>query len=128
MMFRTRGLGNAILTACEIAGKDKGTTAAVLAEKYELPPAYSAKIMGQLAKVNILRSDRGPMGGFTLARPANKITLLEIFEAVHGQLGDGSIHRLSGSLGTRVQAAVGNANDAIREVLGGTTLVALAKK
>ena len=38
--------------------------------------------MSQLAKANILRSDRGPMGGFALARPANKITLLEIFEAV----------------------------------------------
>ena len=127
-MFRTKGLANAILTACEIAGKDKGTTAAVIAEKYELPPAYAAKIMGQLAKANIFRSDRGPMGGYSLARPANKITLLEIFEAVHGQLGDGSIHGLSGSLGKRVQGAVGSANDAIRDVLGNTTLAAIAKK
>ena len=127
-MFRTKGLANAILTACEIAGKDKGTTAAVIAEKYELPPAYAAKIMGQLAKANIFRSDRGPMGGFTLARPANKITLLEIFEAVNGQLGDGSIHGISGSLGKAVQAAVGNANDAIRNVLRSTTLAALTRK
>ncbi len=127
-MFRTKGLSNAILTACELAGKDKGTTAAEISEKYELPPAYSAKIMSQLAKANILRSDRGPTGGFTLARPANKITLLEIYEAVNGQLGDGSIYGLSGSLGKSVQVAVGSANDAIRSVLGGTTLGALATK
>ncbi len=127
-MFRTKSLANAILIACEIAGKDKGTTAAVIAEKYELPPANAAKIMSQLAKTNIFHSDRGSMGGFTLARPANKITLLEIFEAVHGQLGDGSIYGLSGSLGKSVQVAVGNANDAIRKVLGSTTLASLAKK
>ncbi len=127
-MFRTKGLGNAILTACELAGRDGSAMAAEIAAKYELPPAYAAKIMSQLAKANILRSDRGPTGGFALARPANKITLLEIFEAVNGQLGDGSIHGISGSLGKTVQVAVGNANDAIRSVLGGTTLGALAKK
>ena len=127
-MFRTKGLGYAILTACEIEGKDKGTMAAEISEKYELPPANAAKIMSQLAKTNIFRSDRGSMGGFTLARPANKITLLEIFEAVNGQLGDGSIYGLSGSLGKTVQVAIGSANDAIRSVLGSTTLGALAKK
>ena len=84
--------------------------------------------MSQLAKANIFRSDRGPMGGFTLARPANKINLLEIFEAVNGQLGDGSIHGLSGSLGKSVQAAFGSVNDGIRSVLGATTLADLRKK
>ncbi len=128
MMFRTKGLANAILTACELAGSDKGRMAAEIAEKFELPPAYSAKIMSQLAKTNIFRSDRGPMGGFTLARPANKITLLEIFEAVNGQLGDGSMHGISGSLGKSVQATFGAVNDGIRKVLGGTTLASLVKK
>ena len=127
-MFRTKALANAILTACEIAGKDKGTTAAVIAEKYELPPAYAAKIMGQLAKVRVFQSNRGPMGGYTLERPANKITLLEIFEAVNGQLGDGSIYGLSGSLGKSAQVAFGAANDGIRRVLGGTTLADLRRK
>ena len=127
-MFRTKGLGNAVLTACELAGRDKGTTAAEIAGKYELPPAYAAKIMSQLAKARVFQSDRGPMGGFTLARPANKITLLEIFEAVNGQLGDGSIYGISGSLGKSVQTSVGAVNDGIRKVLGGTTLAALTKK
>ncbi len=127
-MFRSKGLGNAILTASEIAGRDGSARAAEIAEKYELPPAYSAKIMSQLAKARVFQSDRGPSGGFALARPANKITLLEIYEVVNGQLGDGSIHGLSGPLGKSVQVAVGAANDAIRRVLGGTTLAALAKK
>ena len=57
-MFRTKGLANAILTACEFVGKDKGTTTAVIAEKYELPLAYSGKIMSQLA--NRDRSSSSP--------------------------------------------------------------------
>ena len=127
-MFRTKALGNAILTAYELAGKDEATTAGEIAEKYELPQVSVSKVMTQLAKVRVLQSNPGSMGGYKLARPANKITLLEVFEAVNGQLGDGSIHGLSGSLGTRVQVAVGNANDAIRNVLGNTTLAALVKK
>ena len=127
-MFRTKALGYAILTASEVGRRDGNVRLGDIAQANDLPKAYVGKIMGQLAKVRILQSDRGPSGGYTLERPANKITLLEIFEAVNGQLGDGSIHGLSGPLGKSVQVAVGSANDAIRNVLGGTTLGALTRK
>ena len=128
-MFRTKALGFAILTACEVAGRDGGAGAGEIAEKYDLaPPAYAGNMMTQLTKARVLQCVRGSIGGYTLARPANKITLLEVFEAVNGQIGDGAIHGLSGSLGRSAQVAFGNANDAIRDVLGGTTLASLAKK
>ena len=127
-MFGTKALGYAILTASEVARRDGSVRLGDIAQAYDLPKAYAGKIMGQLAKARVFQSVRGQMGGYMLDRPADKVTLLEIFEAVNGQLGDGSIHGLSGSLGKSVQAAVGNANDAIRKVLGSTTLGALAKK
>ena len=127
-MFRTKALGYAILTASEVARRDGSVRLGDIAQAYDLPQAYVGKIMGQLAKARILQSDRGPSGGYMLARPANKITLLEIFEAVNGQLGDGTVHGLSGPLGKAVQVAVGNAIDGIRRVLGGTTLASLVKK
>ena len=127
-MFRTKGLGNAILMAGEIVRRDGSVGAAEIAEKYELPTFYLAQIVGRLAKARVLQPIQGPMGGFILARPANKITLLEIYEAVNGRLGDGSIRGLSGSLGRSAQVAFGSANDAIRSVLGETTLAAIAKK
>ena len=57
-----------------------------IAEEYDIPLAYLLKIMKDMVKVNILRSKRGPRGGFTLARPAKEITLLEIIEVAGGPI------------------------------------------
>ena len=91
-MFRSKALSYAVLSAAEVANQSdgkpgSGLQAAKVAQTYELPTAYAAKVMSHLAKAQVLRSDRGPRGGFQLARAANKITLLEIYEAVHGPLG-----------------------------------------
>jgi Rrf2 family protein len=47
---------------------------------------YLLKILQQLVRANVLRSKRGPRGGFSLAKPTNKITMLEVIEAVDGPL------------------------------------------
>lgn len=45
---------------------------------------YLMKILQVLVKAGILVSKRGPKGGFQLARPANKVSMLEIIEAIEG--------------------------------------------
>ena len=47
--------------------------------------------MRQLGTAGIVQSTRGVYGGYTLAKPANKITLLEIIEAVDGPIGGGVV-------------------------------------
>ena len=47
---------------------------------------YLFKVLEKLIKANILRSKRGPGGGFSLTRPAKDITILEIIEAVDGPM------------------------------------------
>lgn len=63
---------------------------AVLAQRvskeYGIPLEYLLKILQQLVRANVLRSKRGPRGGFFLAKPAEEITLLEIIEAVDGPM------------------------------------------
>ena len=49
---------------------------------------HLAKVMQRLAKIGIVTSTRGPRGGFELALPPDEITLLQLFEAVEGPLGD----------------------------------------
>ncbi len=55
-----------------------------IAKQYNIPIEYLLKIMQQLVMANVLRSKRGPRGGFSLARSPEKITMLEVLEAVQG--------------------------------------------
>jgi Rrf2 family protein len=55
-----------------------------LTEKLDIPYHFLAKILQSLAGKGILASQKGPSGGFSLARPANEITLYQIVEAVDG--------------------------------------------
>lgn len=57
-----------------------------IAKEYDIPLEYLLKILQQLVKVNVLRSKRGPRGGFSLAKTLKKISMLEIIEAVDGPL------------------------------------------
>ncbi len=57
-----------------------------ISKKYNIPLEYLLKILQQLVRANVLHSKRGPRGGFSLARPAKKITLLQVVEAVEGPM------------------------------------------
>ncbi len=49
-----------------------------------LPSPFLAKILMQLAKQKILASTKGPHGGFALLRPPEKISVLDIINAIDG--------------------------------------------
>jgi len=49
-----------------------------------LPESYLAKIFQDLAKGGVVHSHRGASGGFSLAYPAEQITLRQVIEAVEG--------------------------------------------
>ncbi len=60
--------------------------ASTISEKYDIPLEYLFKILQQMIRVNVLRSKKGPKGGYKLARPAKEITLLEVIEAAGGPI------------------------------------------
>lgn len=84
----SRSTGYAVLAVGYIAQHQaKGIVLSQnIAESYDIPLEYLLKILQQLVRANLLRSKRGPRGGFLLAKPTNRITLLEIIEAVDGPL------------------------------------------
>ena len=65
-------------------GKD--AYVAQIARKCDIPPSFLAKIFQTLSKAGLVRSQRGARGGFILARPPEKITLLNIIEGIEGPL------------------------------------------
>jgi Rrf2 family protein len=59
--------------------------AADLAALYDLPPSYFAKALQALSAAGIVASARGNVGGYSLARPADEITMLDVVDAVDGE-------------------------------------------
>ena len=66
--------------------KEGKISATHISKEYNIPIEYLFKILQPLVKANVLQSRKGPGGGFTLARPAKDITLLEIIEAIEGPM------------------------------------------
>jgi Rrf2 family protein len=84
----SRSTGYALLAVGYIA-KNQGHGVVLsqdVSKEYDIPLEYLLKILQQLVRANVLRSKRGPRGGFSLAKPTNKITMLEVIEAVDGPL------------------------------------------
>ena len=57
-----------------------------ISEEYKIPRSFLAKILQKLVKAKIVRSYRGVKGGFSLARQAREISVLEVLEAIEGKL------------------------------------------
>lgn len=53
-----------------------------LAEWINRSVSYTETLMAQLRKAGLVVSRQGPGGGYILARPADRITVAEVFEAV----------------------------------------------
>jgi Rrf2 family transcriptional regulator, nitric oxide-sensitive transcriptional repressor len=62
--------------------REKAETAQVIAENTKVPAGYMSKVLQDLARAEIVNSQRGPHGGFTLARSADDITILDVMNAV----------------------------------------------
>ena len=53
-----------------------------ISEAEGVPKSFLAKIFQSLAKAGFVRSVRGAHGGFSLAKPAREISLLQVFRCV----------------------------------------------
>jgi Rrf2 family protein len=97
-----------------------------IARERGLPGEFLAKTLVPLVRAGLLVSLRGPNGGFRLARPASRITLLEVVEAVDGPV-RGAAPRV-GVLDARLRAVCERVADLVRRRLGQVRLSDLAAK
>lgn len=69
------------------AGGDEGPRKVEeVAQAQHIPISFLENILTQLRSAGIVRSQRGPEGGYWLARPANELNLAEVIRAVEGPL------------------------------------------
>ena len=88
MKINSKTIGYALVATGYIAEhhKEGVVVASHISKQYNIPLLYLFKVLEKLIKANILRSKRGPGGGFSLTRPAKDITILEIIEAIDGPM------------------------------------------
>jgi Rrf2 family protein len=55
-----------------------------IAERHAIPAPFLTQILQQLRAAGLVASSRGKQGGFRLARPADRITLADVCDAVLG--------------------------------------------
>lgn len=77
----------ALRAAAELAAANGGpVTAEQLAHTQAIPGKFLENILTQLRRAGLVRSQRGPVGGYWLARPAAEISLADVIRAVDGPL------------------------------------------
>lgn len=77
----------ALRAVIELAAAGPGhVTADQLARSQSIPGKFLEAILTQLRRAGLIRSQRGPEGGFWLARPASDISLADVIRAIDGPL------------------------------------------
>jgi len=123
----SRSTGYALVAVGYIAQNylEGAVLAARVSKEYGIPLEYLLKILQQLVRANVLRSKRGPRGGFFLAKPANEITMLEIVEAVDGPMMS-HLHLAeqtnSVPFSLRMEAVCRKATDEVKAIYGAAKL------
>jgi Rrf2 family protein len=85
-MIYSRSAEYAINAFVHLARVPEGKYAMVknVAQEQKIPGHFLAKILQQLARKGLLRSSKGPTGGFCLRVDADQIRLIDIVEALDG--------------------------------------------
>jgi DNA-binding IscR family transcriptional regulator len=98
-------------------------------------PAFVRRLLGALANAGLATSQMGPSGGALLARPAEGVTLLDVYRAVddtnlfalhHG--GPNPNCPIGRSITPILQAEITEAANAVERSLGATTIADIANR
>lgn len=79
----------AVRAAVEIAASDHSPIKAEeIARNQAIPVHFLIKILHELRMAGLIRTQRGPEGGHSLARPADEISIADVLRAVEGPLAE----------------------------------------
>ena len=76
------------LASGELSGRQGVVKADAIAQHQDISLKYLLDILRDLKRAELVRSKRGPDGGFSLSRAADQISIADVFRAVDGPLAD----------------------------------------
>ena len=87
-MHVTAKVDYAVRAVVELAGSSQASPRKVedIAGSQSIPVSFLENILTQLRSAGVVRSQRGPDGGYWLARPAAEVNLAQVIRAVEGPL------------------------------------------
>ena len=69
----------------DLASSASGTSSArEIAARYDIPVELLAKVLQRLARHGLLESHQGTRGGYQLSRPASRISVADVIQAIDG--------------------------------------------
>jgi Rrf2 family transcriptional regulator, cysteine metabolism repressor len=110
----------AVRALTELARRGDGQPVPIgeIAKAREIPVQFLEGLFATLRRAGILQSQRGVKGGYLFARAPAEVTVLEVAELL-----DGDLHA-----GSDADAVWTEATDALRGVLGRTTIADIADR
>jgi len=63
---------------------------AEVARRGDIPVQFLEQLFATLRRAGVLRSQRGVKGGYSFARPASEVTVLDVVELLDGPVGQGA--------------------------------------
>jgi len=110
----------AVVAMAELARSgDRPVPIAQVAERRGMPVQFLEQLFSTLRRDGLLHSQRGVKGGYTLARPPDEITVIEVVQALDGKLGEEAAEA-GGIWAEGVEA--------LREVFRSTTIADIARR
>ena len=76
----------AVRASLELAAADGAVKGDALSTAQEIPLKFLENILIELRHAGLVRSQRGPDGGYWLAKPADEISVADVIRAVEGPL------------------------------------------
>jgi Rrf2 family transcriptional regulator, cysteine metabolism repressor len=111
----------AVVAMAELARSGEGgpIPIAQIAERRDMPVQFLEQLFSTLRRGGLLNSQRGVKGGYTLARPAEDITVLEVVQALDGKVGEE---------GKEAGGIWAEGVEALRGVFSSTTIADIARR
>ena len=121
------------LTDLAVNSKTDHVSLNSIAERNDISLQYLEQIFASLRRAGIVKSVKGPQGGYLLNRPAVRIAVSEILEALEGsyKLEDEDITVDDGYIGSVLaiqELVIDQVNDKLDDVLTHLTLADLEKR
>ena len=104
------------LTELGRTGGDTPVPIGELARRRDIPVQFLEQLFAVMRRAGLLKSQRGVKGGYSFARPAADITVLELVELLDGPLGGGA------------EGIFEDAAAAARQVLGSTSIADVVER